>query len=97
VLRLSYDGPGKPTDCAYLVNGTAKTCGFGPKTDSLLDKMEVREKREVLDNLHEAFHLDFAKFSKHCDTHPAGEVYRCLFFFFNFEIVSISCLYCGGL
>lgn len=61
---------------SYLVNGTAKTCGFGTKTDELLDKMSMAEKRRALDNLHDAFHLAFTKFSKHWDTHPAKEVYR---------------------
>lgn len=60
----------------YLVNGTAKTCGYGPKTDELLRKMCFREKKDVLDNLHDAFHLTFTKFSKHWDTHPARDVYR---------------------
>lgn len=61
---------------SYLVNGTAKTCGYGPKTDELLTQMGVREKREVLENLHDAFHVAFTKFSKHWDTHPARDVYR---------------------
>nr|XP_023672281.1 uncharacterized protein LOC111846387 [Paramormyrops kingsleyae] len=60
----------------YLVNGTAKTCGFGAETDMLLSKMCMAERRKVLDQLHDAFHLAFTKFSKHWDTHPAKEVYR---------------------
>nr|XP_057913311.1 uncharacterized protein LOC131107370 [Doryrhamphus excisus] len=63
---------------SYLVNGTAKTCGYGPEMDELLRQLKIREKREVLDNLHEAFHLAFTKFSKHWDQHPAREVYRLL-------------------
>lgn len=38
--------------------------------------MCFQEKRDVLDNLHDAFHLAFTKFSKHWDTHPARDVYR---------------------
>lgn len=41
---------------SYLVNGTAKTCGYGPKTDELLKKMGVRERNKVLDDLHDVFH-----------------------------------------
>ena len=62
--------------CSYLVNGTAKTCGFGAKTDELLRKMGVRERNVVLESLHDAFHLAFTNFSKHWDIHPAREVYR---------------------
>lgn len=61
---------------SYLVNGTAETCGYGPKMDELLRKMGFWEKKDVLDNLHDAFHLAFTKFSKHWDTHPARNVYR---------------------
>lgn len=61
---------------SYLVNGTAKTCGFGANTDELLRQMGMRQRREVLDHLHDAFHLAFTKFSKHWDIHPAKEVYR---------------------
>ncbi|KAK1889393.1 Phosphoglucosamine mutase, partial [Dissostichus eleginoides] len=61
---------------SYLVNGTAKTCGFGAKTDELLRKTGVRERKQVLDDLHDAFHLAFTKFSKHWDTHPAREIYK---------------------
>ncbi|XP_036978819.1 uncharacterized protein LOC119033181 [Acanthopagrus latus] len=61
---------------SYLINGTAKTCGYGPKTDEHLRELGVQEKRNVLDNLHDAFHLAFTKFSKHWDTHPARDVYR---------------------
>lgn len=42
---------------SYLVNGTAKTCGYGAKADELLRKMGILERREVLDHLHDAFHL----------------------------------------
>ncbi|XP_035282908.1 uncharacterized protein LOC118232230 [Anguilla anguilla] len=63
---------------SYLGNGTAKVCGFGINTDSILDQLGMRVKREILDNLHEAFHLAFNKFSKHWDGHPAKEVYRLL-------------------
>ncbi|CAL8258497.1 unnamed protein product [Arctogadus glacialis] len=59
---------------SYLVNGTAKTCGFGAKTDELLRKIGVRERNVVLESLHDAFH--FTKFSKHWDIHRAREVYR---------------------
>ncbi|KAI7804100.1 hypothetical protein IRJ41_023986 [Triplophysa rosa] len=61
---------------SYLANGTAKTCGFGPKTDALLRQMSINERREVLDHLHDAFHLAFTKFSKHWDTHSAKEIYK---------------------
>lgn len=38
--------------------------------------MGFQEKKDVLDNLHDAFNLAFTKFSKHWDTHPARDVYR---------------------
>lgn len=52
-------------------NGTAKTSGYGPKKDEQLRKMGVKEEKNVLDNLHDAFHLSYTKFLKHWDTHPA--------------------------
>lgn len=61
---------------SYLISGTAKTCGFGVKTDELLDQMVIRQKRDVLDNFHDAFHAAFAKYSKHWDVHPAKEIYK---------------------
>lgn len=61
---------------SYLVNGTAKTYGFGAKTDELLNEMSIRKKKTVLDYLHDAFHIAFEKFSKHWDVHPAKQVYK---------------------
>lgn len=61
---------------SYLVNGTAKTHGFGAKTDELLNQMTMQQKRDVLDHLHDGFHIAFEKFSKHWDVHPAREIYK---------------------
>lgn len=55
------------------MNGTAKTCGFGAKTDMLLSTMYMAERRKVLDLITDVFQLAF---TKHWDTHPAKEVYR---------------------
>eukprot|EP00064_Thunnus_orientalis_P018340 superscaffoldBa00004194_g18438 len=57
---------------AYLVNGTAKTCGCAAITDELLRKMGIQERREVLDHLHDAFHLALTKFSMHWGTSQRG-------------------------
>lgn len=61
---------------SYLVNGTAKTHGFGTKTDELLSQMRMSNKRDVLDHLHDGFHTAFEKFSKHWDVHPARQIYQ---------------------
>lgn len=44
---------------SYLVNRTAETQGFGAKTDELLNQMSMRQKRDVLNRLHDGFHIAF--------------------------------------
>lgn len=57
---------------SFLVNGTAKTLGFGVKTDELLNQMRMPKKRHI----HDVFHIAFEKFSKHWDVHPAKKIYK---------------------
>lgn len=59
---------------SYLINKTAKTQGFGAKTDELLNQMSMRQKRDVLDRLHDGFHIAFEKVSKHWDVHPVRKI-----------------------